>query len=50
MVCFVKDDDKDWTVKEDLKPVKKRGRPKGSKNKPPINKFIEVDCIICERT
>ncbi|CAB0018202.1 unnamed protein product [Nesidiocoris tenuis] len=42
------EDDQDWSIDQEYVPVNKRGRPKGTKNRPKTVSIIERTCILCE--
>ncbi|XP_014245336.1 uncharacterized protein LOC106664273 isoform X2 [Cimex lectularius] len=42
------EDDADWTIDEEYVPVNRRGRPKGTKNKPKVvQPIVEKSCALC---
>jgi len=42
------EDDADWTIDEEYVPVNRRGRPKGTKNKPKaVMPTVEKSCVLC---
>lgn len=42
------DDDADWTIDEEYVPVSRRGRPRGTKNKPKVQvPVVEKSCVLC---
>ncbi|KAF6206219.1 hypothetical protein GE061_017448 [Apolygus lucorum] len=44
------EDDQDWTIDEEYIPVSRRGRPKGTKNKPKVVSVIRKSCVHCDWT
>lgn len=42
------EDDADWTIDEEYVPVSRRGRPRGTKNKPKVQvPVVEKSCALC---